>query len=96
MTTKCQLFINYLTSFYQGFRKDMMKINYQTVNNLKISSELVKFVNEELLKDTNISSEKFWTGFDKYFNELALKNNKFLNISKNLQKKINNWHNKNK
>ena len=96
MTTKCQLFINYLTSFYQGFRKDMMKINYQTVNNLKISSELVKFVNEELLKDTNISSEKFWTGFDKYVHELAPKNKEFLNIREDLQKKIDNWHIKNK
>ncbi|MBD1148960.1 malate synthase G, partial [Pelagibacterales bacterium SAG-MED30] len=73
-----------------------MKINYQTVNNLKISSELVKFVNEELLKDTNISSEKFWTGFDKYVHELAPKNKEFLNIREDLQKKIDNWHIKNK
>ena len=63
-----------MTSFYQSFRKDIMKINYQTVNNLKISTKLLKFVNEELLKDTDISSEKFWTGFDKYVHELAPKN----------------------
>ena len=73
-----------------------MKINYQTVNNLKISSELLKFVNEELLKDTDISSEKFWTGFDKYVHELAPKNKEFLNIREDLQKKIDNWHIKNK
>ena len=38
-----------------GFRKDVMKNNYQTVNNLKVSSELLKFVNEELLKNTDNS-----------------------------------------
>ncbi len=73
-----------------------MKINYQTVNNLKISSELLKFVNEELLKDTDISSEKFWTGFDKYVHELAPKNKELLKIREDLQKKIDDWHIKNK
>ena len=51
-----------------------MKIAYQTINNLKISSELLKFVNEELLIDTNISPEKFWSGFDGCIEELALRN----------------------
>ncbi len=73
-----------------------MKINYQTVNNLKISTKLLKFVNEELLKDTDISSEKFWTGFDKYVHELAPKNKELLKIRENLQKKIDDWHIKNK
>ena len=73
-----------------------MKINYQTVNNLKISTELLKFVNEELLKDTDISSEKFWTGFDKYVHELAPKNKELLKTRENLQKKIDDWHIKNK
>ena len=74
----------------------MMKINYQTVNNLKIANELLKFVNEELLKDTDISSEKFWTSFDKYVHELAPKNKELLKIREDLQKKIDDWHIKNK
>ena len=32
-----------------------MKTNYQNVNNLKVSEELLNFVNNELLKDTNIN-----------------------------------------
>ncbi len=74
----------------------MMKINYETVQDLKVSSELLRFVNEELLKDTNILPEKFWSGFDKYINELTSKNRELLKIREDLQKKIDDWHTKNK
>ena len=65
-----------------------MKIKYQTVNNLKISSELLTFVNDELLDGTDISTEKFWSGFDKIVHELAPKNLDLIKIRENLQKKI--------
>ena len=64
-----------------------MKLNYIKVKNLKISSELLKFVNEELLKDTNITPEKFWDGFDKTVHKLAPKNRELIEKRKNLQKK---------
>ena len=51
-----------------------MSKNYQNVNNLKISEELLSFVNKELLKDLDISSEKFWEGFDKAVHDLAPRN----------------------
>ena len=73
-----------------------MKKNYLIVNNLKVSKELLSFVNNELLKDTNISPERFWSGFDKTVHELAPKNKKLIEIREILQKKINNWHIKNK
>ncbi len=73
-----------------------MKINYQIVNNLKVSSELLEFVNEELLKNTNISPEKFWSGFNKCIEELTSKNKELLKIRKDLQKKIDEWHSQNK
>ena len=73
-----------------------MKKIYVDTNNLKISSELLKFVNEELLKDTNITPEKFWTGFDKAVHELAPKNRELLKKRSDLQKKIDEWHIKNK
>ena len=57
-----------------GFRNDLMKRNYVNINNLKIIDELYRFVNDEILKDTNISPEKFWSGFDKSVHELAPKN----------------------
>ena len=53
--------------------------NYQTVNNLKVSDELLSFVDNELLKEIKISPEKFWLGFDKAVHELAPKNKKLLN-----------------
>mgnify|MGYP000122969112 CR=1 FL=1 len=40
-----------------------MSKNYQNVKNLKISDELLSFVNKELLKDLDISSKilgGFW------------------------------------
>ena len=73
-----------------------MNKNYTVVNNLKVSTILYKFVNEELLKDTNITPEKFWFGFDKSVHELAPRNRELLKIRENLQKKIDDWHIKNK
>ena len=73
-----------------------MSKNYQNVNNLKISEELLSFVNKELLKDLDISSEKFWEGFDNAVHNLAPQNKKLIQIRENLQKKIDDWHIDNK
>ncbi len=73
-----------------------MSKNYQNVNNLKISEELLSFVNKELLKDLDISSEKFWEGFDNAVHELAPQNKELIQIRENLQKKIDDWHINNK
>jgi len=73
-----------------------MKEQYTTIHNLSVSNELLNFINNELLKNTNISSEKFWVGFDKMVHELAPKNKELIQIREDLQKKIDNWHIKNK
>ena len=73
-----------------------MSNNYVSINNLKVSEILLSFVNDELLKDTAISPEKFWSGFDKTVHELAPRNKELINIRKDLQKKIDGWHIKNK
>ena len=73
-----------------------MKEQYTKIHNLSVSNKLLNFVNEELLKDTNISSEKFWEGFDKVVHELAPKNKELLKIREDLQKKIDDWHIANK
>ena len=73
-----------------------MKTKYENVNNLKVSNDLLTFVNKELLNDTNISPEKFWSGFDKTVHELAPKNQELLKVREDLQKKIDDWHIKNK
>ena len=73
-----------------------MKKNYIDVNNLKISSELLDFVNEDLLKGTDIKPEKFWSGFDICVHELSPKNKELIKIRENIKKKIDEWHIKNK
>ena len=73
-----------------------MDKNYLNVNNLKVSSVLLEFVNNELLSDTGITPEKFWSGFDKSVHELAPKNIELIKIREELQKKIDEWHIKNK
>jgi malate synthase len=69
-----------------------MKEQYTKIHNLSVSNKLLNFVNEELLKDTNISSERFWEGFDRVVHELAPKNKDLLKIREDLQKKIDDWH----
>ncbi len=73
-----------------------MPTNYKTVNNLKVSEDLLAFVNKDLLDNTGITPEKFWSGFDKIVHELAPKNKVFLKIKENLQKQIDKWHIENK
>ena len=62
-----------------------MQASYKSVNDLKVSEDLLSFVNNELLKDTIISPDKFWVGFDKAVHELAPKNIELINIRKHLQ-----------
>ena len=73
-----------------------MSSKYVNIKKLKVSDTLLSFVNNELLKDTNISPDKFWSGFDKAVHDLAPQNKKLLETRENLQKKIDNWHIKNK
>ena len=73
-----------------------MSSNYQTVNNLKVSNDLLSFVNDELLVDTEISPEKFWTNFDKVVHKLAPENQRLIKVREDLQNKIDKWHLKNK
>ena len=73
-----------------------MKEKYKKINNLSVSSDLVDFVQNELLKDTEIDVKNFWSGFEKSINKLVPKNKYLLKKREDIQKKIDNWHNKNK
>ena len=73
-----------------------MQEKYIKINNLQVSEKLSNFVSEELLKDTNVSKEKFWLGLEKTLNELAPKNKELIKFREELQKKIDDWHIKNK
>tara|TARA_B100000900_G_scaffold413935_1_gene439132 strand:- start:1223 stop:3385 length:2163 start_codon:yes stop_codon:yes gene_type:complete len=73
-----------------------MQEKYININNLKVSEVLLNFVNNELLKDTDVSPDTFWKNFDQAVHELAPKNKELLKIRDQLQNQIDNWHNKNK
>ena len=64
-----------------------MSKNYQNIHSLKVSEELLSFVNNELLKDLDITSENFWLGFDHVVHELAPKNKELLESKRNFTKK---------
>ncbi len=73
-----------------------MQEKYVKINNLQISEKLSDFVNDELLKNTNVSPGNFWIGLEKTLDELAPKNRELIMIREDLQKKIDDWHIKNK
>ena len=65
-------------------------------NGLKINTKLLNFVNKEVIPGTNIESEEFWTSFGKIVHELAPINKKLIQKREDIQKKIDEWHKKNK
>ena len=80
-----------LIFLYEPF-VNIMSIKYKNVENLKVSEDLLNFVNNELLKDTPVSPEKFWSGFSKVVHDLAPKNKELIKIRGEIQQKINEWH----
>ena len=52
---------------------------YIKIENLSVSDELFKFVNEELLPGTKITQKDFWEKFDSFAHELTPENRKLIN-----------------
>ena len=73
-----------------------MSTSYKNVYKLKVAENLLSFVNDELLKDTDINQEKFWLGFDEAAHELAIKNKELVKKREDIQKMIDQWHIENK
>ena len=63
-----------------------------TVNNLKVDSLLLSFINDEAIAGTGVNIKKFWDGFDKAVYELVPTNKKLLEKRNEIQKKIDEWH----
>ena len=55
-----------------------MAKKYISQGQLSIASELLDFVNNELLPGTNVTKENFWRGLDKSTHELVPINRKLL------------------
>ena len=71
-------------------------MNMINKNDLKISSTLYEFVNNEAIPGTGIVSEQFWDNFSKIVHELAPINKNLIEKREVIQKKIDNWHKSNK
>ena len=71
-----------------------MKKQEKFVNifDLSVSKLLFDFVNNEILHGTNISSKRFWSGFNKAVHELAPINKKLIQKRHKIQKSIDNYH----
>ena len=72
------------------------KNEYKLNGKLYVSKILYNFVNKELLKETKIKPKLFWSGLEKSLYFLREKNEKLLQIRKDLQNSIDEWHLKNK
>ena len=69
---------------------------YISLGRLSVASNLLSFVNNELLPGTGVTKENFWSGLDKCEHELAPKNKKLLAIRNRIQKNIDQCHIENK
>ena len=59
---------------------------------LKISPALEEFVKSEMLPGLDISENYFWSSFENLLNKFFQRNEDLLDIRKQLQVKIDNWH----
>ena len=71
-------------------------MNYIENKNLKISPILFEFVNKEIIPGTDLDQDNFWDQFSKAVHELAPINKSLIKKREEIQKKIDDWHKKNK
>jgi malate synthase len=70
----------------------MIKNERVHVGNLQIAKILFDFVNQDVLPDTNINQNTFWSGVQTIITDLAPENRILLQKRDDLQSKIDQWH----
>ncbi|MDC0037565.1 malate synthase G [Alphaproteobacteria bacterium] len=70
--------------------------NFIPINEIKIDNNLFNFVNTEILPGIDIQQDQFWKNFSTIIQELDPINKTLLEKRKNLQLKLDNWHETNK
>ncbi len=63
---------------------------------LKVSSTLFEFINNEVIPNTNIDIDKFWSRFSEVVHELSPINKALIQKREIIQKKLDDWHKSNK
>ncbi|HLR29833.1 MAG TPA: malate synthase G [Paenalcaligenes sp.] len=62
---------------------------------LQVAEPLYQFVEQEALKDTDLSSDEFWKGFSQLVQDLTPTNKALLQKRAELQSKLDDWHRQN-
>ena len=62
------------------------------IHGLQVDTQLHRFIEDEVLPDTGVASEKFWKGFDAIVADLAPKNLALLADRDRLQSELDRWH----
>lgn len=62
------------------------------LHDLQISDCLYQFIKGQVLPETGIEEDQFWSNFSKIIHELTPENNALLNKRDDLQKAIDTWH----
>jgi malate synthase len=71
-------------------------MSFTKKNELKVNSKLLEFINKEVLPGTHINPENFWVKFSDAVHKLAPINRELILKREAIQKKIDEWHLKNK
>ena len=80
-----------LASFFNNKKTETKVSNTDSVS-LTISNHLKDFLENEVLEGLDISTEHFWSSFEKIVNEFSLRNKALLQKRENIQSQIDNWH----
>ena len=62
------------------------------IHGLQVDTQLHRFIEDEVLPDTGVASEKFWQGFDAIVADLAPRNLALLAERDRLQSELDRWH----
>ena len=65
-----------------------MNVEYIEVKNIKIAKPLYDLVDQEIIPDTGISSDKFWASFGSIVDDLEPSNHLLLNKRTEIQENI--------
>ena len=79
-----------LASFFNNKKSETQASNESV--SLTISNHLKDFLENEVLEGLDISTEHFWSSFEKIVNEFSPRNKALLQKRENIQSQIDNWH----
>ncbi len=71
-------------------------MKYVEKNKLKVNSVLLEFINKEAIPGTDLNIDSFWEKFSTVVHQLAPINRELIEKREKIQKKIDDWHKKNK